>query len=465
MQDEGTCCETKEEELGPGFMCSISEMQRTAKIWKATMSSRFIILVMLSVASPTLGQLDFESAPINYNSVVPTNQVQSLAEQLAQGETKLTFDERHGYLRAILEHLDIPISSQMLVFSKTSFQLRQITSQRPRAIYFNDDVYVGWVQQGDVVEISSADPNQGAIFYTLSQKRSDRPHIVRDRGQCIVCHASSRTAGVPGHLVRSVYADVSGQPFYGSGTFTTDDRSPLEERWGGWYVTGTHGKQRHMGNCVVTNRDKPAELDVESGANVVDLADRLNTNPYLSRHSDIVALMVLGHQTRVHNLITRANFETRSAQYYDGVMNKAMNRPSGHRSDSAIRRIDSAAKKLVESMLFADEFPLTDTVVGTSDFTYEFTAKGPRDTKGRSLRDFDLATRLMKYPCSYLIYSDSFNALPDEVKARVWQRLFDALNDSDENSEFTHLSASDRRAILEILRETISDLPNYWNES
>lgn len=413
-------------------------------------------------SSAAWAQLDFDSEPINYNTAPLSDRVTQLATAIENGDAGLKYDDRHGYLKAILDSLDVPVSSQVLVFSKTSFQLRRITSQRPRAVYYNDDVYVGWVQGGDVVEISSADPQQGAIFYTLRQEKSSEPNIVRDRGQCIVCHASSRTSGVPGHLVRSVFADRSGQPFFGSGTFTTDHRSPFKERWGGWYATGTHGDLRHMGNVVVTNRDRPEELDVDAGANVTELTDRVNTEPYLSPHSDIVALMVLEHQTRMHNLITRANFDTRSALHYDEVMNKAMDRPKGHRSESALRRIDSAAEKLVGYMLFADEFQLTDKVKGSSKFAEEFSARGPRDSQGRTLRDFDLSTRLMKYPCSYLIYSKPFDGLPSIVKERVFQRLFDVLTGNDNSTTFQHLSAADRRAILEILRETKSDLPSYW---
>ena len=218
-----------------------------------------------------------------------------------------------------------------------------------------------------------------------------------------------------------------------------------------------------MGNVVVTNRDRPEELDVDAGANVTQLTDRVNTEPYLSPHSDIVALMVLEHQTRMHNLITRANFDTRSALHYDEVMNKAMDRPKGHRSESALRRIDSAAEKLVGYMLFADEFQLTDKVKGSSKFAEEFSARGLRDSQGRSLRDFDLSTRLMKYPCSYLIYSKPFAGLPNIVKERVFQRLFDVLTGNNQSKAFAHLSAADRRAILEILRETKGDLPSYWN--
>lgn len=433
-------------------------------IWSSTRSLACVIFVALLLANSAAGQLDFEAEPINYDSATPTDRVHTLATKLENGESQLRYDDKYGYLLAILEELEIPVASQMLVFSKTSFQLRRITAQRPRAVYFNDDVYVGWVQNGDVVEISAADPQLGAVFYTLRQEQAERPKIVRDRGQCIVCHASSRTSGVPGHLVRSVYADKSGQPFFGSGTFTTDHRSPFKERWGGWYVTGTHGTQRHMGNVISTDRDRPEDLDVDAGANVTDLSDHINTSPYLSPHSDIVALMVLEHQSRMHNLITRANFEAKSAHHYDEVMNKAMDRPTGHRSASAKRRIDSAARKMVEYMLFADEFQLTDPVSGTSAFAEEFAARGRRDSKGRSLRDFDLTSRLMKYPCSYLVYSETFDALPDEVKIRALQRLYDVVAGHDTSDTFAHLSTSDRKAILEILRETKPDLPPYWHE-
>ena len=439
-------------------------MQRRSTCWNSIVLLAMTLAAVVLRGNSARAQLDFEAEPINYQTAPTDNRVQALQDQLDRGAAKLAYRPQHGYLESVLELLEVPVWSQGLVFSKTSFQLRRISGQRPRAVYFNDDVYIGWVQGGDVIEVSTADTRQGAIFYTLSQERTARPAFTRDRGQCIVCHASSRTAGVPGHLVRSVFASRSGQPYFGSGTFTTDHRSPFQQRWGGWYVTGTHGKQRHMGNVVATERDRPEHLDVESGANVTDLSDRFNTAPYLSPHSDIVALMVLEHQTRMHNLITRANFETRAAQHYDVVMNNAMDRPADHRSDSARRRIHSAAETLVEYMLYAEEFELTDAVVGTSKFADEFSSRGPRDSQGRSLRDLDMKTRMMKYPCSYLIYSKSFDGLPSEAKSRVYRRLFEVLSGTDTGNAFSHLSNGDRQAILDILRETKRDLPSYWHE-
>ena len=424
-----------------------------------------IVAVQLSIASLAVGQLNFESAPINYDSAPTTDRVQLLAKEIERGDRKLSHDRDHGYLKSVLDALDVPVESQMLVFSKTSFQQRRISPRRPRAVYFNDDVYIGWVQGGDVLEFSSADPHQGAVFYTMSQEQVERPKIIRDRGQCISCHASSRTSGVPGHVVRSVYASESGQPYFGSGTFTTDHRSPFKERWGGWYVSGTHGDLRHMGNVIAIEEGDSATLDIEAGANVTDLSTHLDTEPYLSSHSDIVALMVLEHQSRMHNLITRANFDTRLAQHYDQIMNKAMDRPAGYVNESRKRRVDSAAAKLVEYLLFGDEFQLAAPVSGSSSFTANFEARGPRDSQGRSLRDFDLETRMMKYPCSYLIYSAPFDGMPDEVKDRVYRRLYDVLTSKDESETFAHLSKTDRQSILEILRETKPGLPDYWDQS
>ena len=404
-------------------------------------------------------QLEFEQEPILYEDRAPNDPVARLAEKLKTGETALEYDDKLGYLPALLKELEVPASSQMLVFSKTSFQLRRISRRKPRAIYFNDDVYIGYVQGGDVVEISSVDPQQGAIFYTLSQEPSERPVPARDKGQCIICHASSRTQNVPGHLVRSVFPDESGQPHFGSGTFTTDHTSPFSERWGGWYVTGTHGKMRHMGNVAAASRSNPEELDREAGANVTDLTGFVKTEPYLEPTSDIVALMVLEHQTQMHNLITRANYEARHAAHYDGIMNAAFkDRPADYVSDTTKRRIASAGDKLLEYLLYKEEFPLASPVKGASRFTEEFAARGPRDKQGRSLRDFDLKTRLFKYPCSYLIYSPAFNELPEAMKDYVRTRLLEVLTRKDTQDDFAHLSLEDRANILAILKDTKPDL-------
>jgi len=230
-------------------------------------------------------------------------------------------------------------------------------------------------------------------------------------------------------------------------------------------VTGSHGQQRHLGNQWVRESAAPDGVDLELGANVIDLSDRFSTQPYLSPHSDLVALMILEHQVGLHNRLTQANFLTRLALRDQQVMNEMLQRPSDFRSESTTRRIESAAEPVVKFLLLSDETRLTDPVTGTSDFAQEFVARGPRDAKGRSLRDLDLQTRLFKYPCSYLIYSDSFDGLPDDVKGLIYQRLWDVLSGEDDSKDFQHLADTDRLAILEILRDTKEDLPDYWRQT
>lgn len=419
-------------------------------------------LLSISTAS---AQMEFEAAPISYDTAPVNDRITKLQAKIDAGEVEVKAQRNHGYLDAILQLLDVPQSSQVLVFSKTSLQLRRITPDRPRAVYFNDDTYIGYCQQGEVLEIATQDPQQGTIFYTLDQAKpgddNPKPKFLRDRGQCLTCHASSRTQGVPGLLVRSVYSDGGGHPLLGSGTFSTDHTSPFSKRWGGWYVSGQHGSMRHMGN-VQAHRKSPENIDREAGANITDLGKIVSVGHYLTPHSDLVALMVLEHQVQMHNFVTLANFETRSAKHHDDIMNEALERPEGFRSELTVRRINGVADKLVKYMLFSGEYALESPVSGTSPFTEEFQKRGPRDSKGRSLRDLDLQTRLLKYPCSYLIYSGEFQSLPADVKSVVLTKTHDVLTGKDKSPEFDHLSADDRLAILEILRETLPGLPEGW---
>ncbi|WP_210420208.1 hypothetical protein [Aquisphaera giovannonii] len=371
-------------------------------------------------------------------------------------------DGRQGYLRSVLALLDVPVSSQVLVFSKTSFQSTLIGPETPRAIYFNDDVYVGYVQGSDVLEFSAADPSLGGTFYLLDQEQTPRPSFRRQTHDCLQCHASSKTEDVPGHLIRSVYPEPSGQPAYNAGTFTTSHESPLRERWGGWYVTGTHGRQRHMGNVLISDRMRPELLDVGRGANRTDLKPKFDTSAYLAPGSDIVALLVLEHQAKMHNLITLTNYQARMAVEYSREINKALGEPEGAMSESTARRFHGPAEDLVRYMLFADEAELTDPIRGTSSFAVDFSARGPRDGRGRSLRDFDLETRIFRYPCSYLIYSRAFDALPAPAKERVYLRLWEVLSGKDQTPAYARRTPEERAAILEILRETKVGLPDYW---
>lgn len=404
-------------------------------------------------------QDDFEGPPIEYSKSVPDNPVSRLQQSLDRRDAVLTHEGAHGYLRSVLQALQLPISSQSLVFSRTSLQLRRISPETPRALYFNDTVYLGFCQGGDVLELSVADPVLGTVFYTLDQQpASDVPQFQRQTDNCLVCHSSSRTDGVPGHLIRSLMVESSGQPLLSAGSRNVNHLTPLEERWGGWYVTGRHGSQKHLGN-LISHRDAVNDpVDNSQGLNVTRLDDRFHVDRYLSPHSDIVALMVLEHQILVHNRITRAAFTTREALHYEMALNEALKNAPGTRLDSTTRRIQNAGDRLVEALLFCGEARISEPISGTSGFAAEFSAQGPRDAQGRSLRDLQLNGRMFRYPCSYLIYSEAFRSLPPEMLTYIQGRMREILAGNDASGKFTHLSVEDRQAITEILRETGSVL-------
>jgi hypothetical protein len=405
---------------------------------------------------------DLEADPIRYSTAPADNAVSRLQQRLDAGKARLVYEDHFGYLRSVLRELGVHASSQTLVFSKTSLQRNRIGPKRPRALYFGDDAYVGFCQQGKVMEVTAVDPQLGAVFYSLDQEPSDRPRFVRQNDACLLCHASSHNQGFPGHLIRSTYVDSAGYPVLSMGTYRIDQSSPLEQRWGGWYVTGTTGKQTHLGNLIVRGGQRPEQIDNADGLNVTDLRRRFRTSAYLSGHSDVVALLVLEHQAEMHNLIARANFLTRLALREEADINKALGRPANHRSESIARRIRHAGEPLLKYLLFSGEARLAEHVQGTSEFAREFVRRGPRDPQGRSLRDLDLKRRLFTYPCSYLIYSTAFDQLPGPVKDDVLRRLWEVLTGKDTSADFAHLSATDRRAILEILRATKPNLPDYW---
>jgi hypothetical protein len=383
---------------------------------------------------------DWEQDPIRYSTAPADNAMNRLEPKLADGSVKLTHRGDTGYLQSLLTALNVPESSQVLVFSKTSLQRHRIGPATPRAIYFNDDVYVGYCQKGDVMEVAAADPRLGTAFYTVGQKPG-APKVTRQAESCLLCHASSKNRGVPGHVVLSVSPDRDGEPGLSGGFARVDLTTPFADRWGGWYVTGTHGRMTHKGNRV-------GDADPAAGQNVTDLSGRFRTKPYLTPHSDLVALMVMEHQTAIHNRLARAALEGRVVLYRDDAG-----------AESAIRELGD---EVVDYLLFRNEARLTDRVAGTSSFAQEFAKRGPFDSKGRSLRQFDLKTWLFKYPCSYLVYSPAFQKLPAEIKDYTLKRMYAILTGAEGQTEFAHLSADDRRAIREILADTLPDKPDYW---
>ena len=401
--------------------------------------------------------IPLDDPAIQYGTSPTADPVAHLEKQLESGKVKLDYAPNGwGYLPAILKQLGINTDSQILVFSRTSIQTSHISPRTPRAIYFNDDTAVGYVQEGDVLEISAIDPKQGAVLYSMDTEKSAKPEFAR-RDDCLRCHQGAPTMGIPGLIVSSVHpiTDTEGRDSHGS-AYITDDRTSFEERWGGWYVTGTHGAQVHLGNNPeLADPLNPGRAVKEGTQNVTSLQDRFNTAHYLEPTSDIVALMTLEHQTRMNNLMTRIGWDARIA----------LREGNGKLDATAQDRINSEIDEMLGYMLFVDEAPLKAPVKGVSTFTKTFSERGPRDPKGRSLRDFDLQSRLFRYPLSYLIYSAAFDGLPAPVRDRLYRRLYDVLTGTEKTKPFAALSQPDRQAILEIVRATKTNLPAYWTST
>jgi hypothetical protein len=432
------------------------------KIWK---TSFFAAVCFSCFAWGNLAMADdFDAAPILYRETPAKNVISAFEEQLKSGAIKLKSEEHTYFLRDALAQLKVPLSSQVLVFSKTSLQRHKIEPSTPRSIFFNDDVYIGFCQGSPVLEVSAVDPQLGTAFYTMDMNDGVAPVFERQSDNCLICHASSHTRQIPGHMVRSVYTDVSGLPILAMGSHRIDHTSPFEKRWGGWYVSGTHGQQKHLGNLTLTEKMEPEQVDTRPGQNQVTLRSFFDAKTYLSPHSDIVALMVLEHQGEGHNLITRASFQCRMALHQQTELNRELGQPEDKSWESTKSRIRSASEDLLKYLLFCEEAPLTEKVQGVSGFAEEFTARGPADPQGRSLRDFDLEKRLFKYPCSYLVYTEAFQKLPQPVLDHIWRRMHEVVTFRDESATFKHLSREDRMAIREILLATCKQLPDYWRE-
>lgn len=437
---------------------------RRASMPRITFCSTIVLSCFTWLVSVTEAQSPFEFShePISYQTAKDENVVTRLQRRIQQGELALEFHPTRGYLDAILKELEIDIESQALVYSKTSLQLHPITPSNPRALYFNDEAYVGWAPGGDKLELIASDTKLGTVFYTIDQKKASRVLIQRDRGECLQCHANRRTHEVPGPLVRSLYTSASGQPVYNFGNFLSDHTSPLKQRWGGYYVTGNHGDMMHMGNLFVSRDTNLDELDYSQGANRLVLAKHVNQANYPTDTSDIVALMVLEHQTQMQNLITKAIYEERRADHYDATFR--IGDDTG--SDFTRRRISRVVEELLAYMFFVDEFQLTSQVTGTSEFSRDFARRHPQTASGESLFLLDLHTRLFKYPLSYMIYSNTFQALGPKTTVKLHSRIKEILGDQQSEADaqrYKHLTNELKDVIRKVLIETHPTLGPLFN--
>jgi hypothetical protein len=362
------------------------------------------------------GTLDQHPA-IDYRTSALADPVTALQRQLAAGQASIAFDgEPQGFLRSLLATLQVPVESQMLLFSKTGIQHPFTSPANPRALYFNDRVVVGYIPGAPMIEVAAHDPLQGVIFQTLPQDPGlgSAPRFVRP-DRCLTCHLSANSLGVPGMLVRSMFTEATGRTRPQLGSAIVDHRTPFEQRWGGWYVTGSHGAVRHMGNAMVTAAMARGDEAIrDTTLNRATLPPGVEAGRYPLATSDIVALMVFDHQGHAMNLLTRLGWETRVAL-------------ADARVDFSRGELRDLVHDTADYLLFADEPALPSAVRGVSGFADVFAAAGVRDRAGRSLRDLDLQTRLFRYRCSYMVYSPAFDALPNEARAALYARMREIL--------------------------------------
>jgi hypothetical protein len=410
-----------------------------------------------ALPTPTRLPYDSEYPVLHYGRTPTHNAIAQLQQRLAAGSVRLTFSAPRGYLDSLLQALAIDPSSQVLVYSKTSLQKGKISAATPRALYFDANTYVGYVQDGENLELGAMDSELGQVFYTLpNHAAAAAPQLQRETLTCLACHDTYEMSGggVPRFLLMSSYVDIHGNQLTHEDSILTTDETPLESRWGGWYVTGHTGKQVHVGNILVTDVQQLVKLDTVRRGNIDTLDELFDTKPYLTDKSDVVALLVLQHQETVQNLITRVNFEVRNA------LARAGDKP-GALSAKTRAELQGFMDDLAKAMLFGDAVPYTDTIGGNSGFDVWFQKQGVRDSQGRSLRELDLKTRLLRYPLSFLVYTPAFEGLPEYARDYLFGRFAAVLQGHDVSDTYAFMSTAERRATLQILTATDPAFAQY----
>lgn len=393
-------------------------------------------------------RLPFGRPPVDYFSQQTNDAVSNLQKSIDDGKVDLKADPT-GYLRAVLQALDVPESSQLVVFSKTARAPNLVTPQTPRAIYFNDDVSVAWIPESRELELTAIDPIKGATFYTLSQPLSNgtdtngppSPIRFQRRDRCLACHAGQSSLGVPGLLLRAFQTDRTGKPLFGFSRITHETN--YNRRWGGWYVTGAPPQFTHSGNLTsrAHNDEHKSNPGFRSSLPDIRTSVDLQKYPYLTDSSDVIAHMVFAHQMHGLNLLIRVGLESR------------------------LNRRSDAEEHLLRYLVFADEPPLPVPLdITDSAFATWFENQSKTDKQDRSLRTLDLKSRLLKYRLSWLIEHSCFLALPTPTRERLLTRLWSGLTATPVVETFAHLPLDERKAIINIVHWTVPHLPTCWHE-
>ena len=389
---------------------------------------------------------DIDEPPHNYRQRIPTDRFTRLKESFEAGRLNVDRSSEKAFVLSLLQVLEIPASSQMLVFSTTSLQLSLISPSNPRALYFNEDVYLGYVPGGRI-EIVSLDAELGGIYYIFDIPRDTQPVRIERSERCMNCHAGDDTGRVPGLVVKSVIPGPTGGSLTAYRLEQSGHGIPFDQRFGGWYVTGDHGLANHLGN--VTGRMAAGVLTKIPNPP----GERFSFARYPVATSDVLPQLVHEHQAGFVNRVVEASYRARTA----------LHAGAGKLSPEQSAELDEQARLVTRYLLFAEEVPLPPGgVEGVADYKADFLRNRRVAPGGMSLKDFDLKTRLFQHRCSYMIYSPVFTGLPPAMKQRIYQRLGAALSVEKADQEFAYLPAAEKRAIRSILKATLADLPSKW---
>jgi hypothetical protein len=394
---------------------------------------------------------DFKAPPHNYWSRPVKDRFSLLKEGLSSGAIPLDTGSEKGFVVSLLAALQVPVSSQMLVFSATSLQLPKISLRNPRALYFTDDLYVGWVPGGQI-EIVSIDPDLGGVFYIMDvPRRPGAPLNIERSTRCMNCHGATDTGFVPGLVLSSVIPGANGGSLTSFRQEALGHGVPLSERFGGWLVTGLGKLKEHRGN--VTGRLSGDDLSTTP----VEFGSTFNVSRYPSTGSDLLPQLLHEHQAGFITLALEATYRCRVALDAGG----------GTVPSDRVTEMETAAEALTQYLLFKAEVPLPEGgVAGEPAYLTDFAAINRQtDPAGRSLRDLELKTRLLRHRCSYMIYSPVFTGLPPDMKSRVYRHLAKALAPAAEGTSgeaYEYLGTDEKTAIRDILKATLKDLPEGW---
>ena len=411
-----------------------------------TVPKLLLLLFSFSGYSVSLS-VNFEDKIHSYHEKKPDDPFAQLKNELESKKIDLNFQNEKDYLNWLLNELYISKHSQLLVYSTTSLQLSRISPYNPRAIYFSDDLYLGYVPGGQI-EVIGIDPQLGAIPYIfdLPQKNEIKhPKIYRST-RCMKCHASQEFGGSPSLLLSSVI------PAHGGGTIDSFRKNSFgheiqfKDRFGGWHITGHNPFPISWANQIgVMSNNKVGRIPNPPGK-------YFKWEKYPTKSSSIISHLLLEHQVGFTNRCIDIIYR------YRELISKTSNLEIDQKRK---KFISQGTGKLLNYLLFKNEVPLENFRITSNDaFLNDFQTSSNNSSK---LRRLNLKSRLFDYRCSYMIFSNSFSGLPLEFKIELFNQLFKIMAPKQKSvpDEFSYLEEKEREIIHQVLT---ASFPLYRNE-